>query len=47
MFPKQFEALQVMSHAVVGFPNLDENEKDSDAQERQAPISQDHDLHDE
>ncbi|MCZ6488605.1 MAG: tryptophan synthase subunit alpha [Gammaproteobacteria bacterium] len=27
MFPKQYEALQVMSHAVVGFPNLDENEK--------------------
>lgn len=27
MLPKQYEDLQVMSHAVVGFPNLDENEK--------------------
>ena len=27
MFPKQHDAIQVMSHAVVGFPNLDENEK--------------------
>ncbi|WP_196161178.1 tryptophan synthase subunit alpha [Reinekea sp. G2M2-21] len=27
MFPKQNDKLQVMSHAVVGFPNLDENEK--------------------
>jgi tryptophan synthase alpha chain len=27
MFPKQYDALQVMSHAVVGFPDLDENEK--------------------
>ncbi|MEJ2042690.1 MAG: tryptophan synthase subunit alpha [Reinekea sp.] len=26
MFPKQNAKLQVMSHAVVGFPNLDENE---------------------
>ncbi len=27
MFPKQHEALQIMSHAVVGFPSLAENEK--------------------
>lgn len=27
MLPKQYQDLQVMSHAVVGFPNLDENEK--------------------
>jgi len=27
MFPKQHAKLQVMSHAVVGFPTLDENEK--------------------
>ena len=27
MFPEQYDDLQVMSHAVVGFPNLDENEK--------------------
>ncbi|EXJ12833.1 tryptophan synthase subunit alpha [Nitrincola nitratireducens] len=27
MFPKQNDRLQVMSHAVVGFPTLDENEK--------------------
>jgi tryptophan synthase alpha chain len=27
MFPKQNDALQVMSHAVIGFPNLTENEK--------------------
>jgi tryptophan synthase alpha chain len=27
MFPKQYDALQVMSHAVVGFPDLDENER--------------------
>ena len=27
MFPKQHDKLQVMSHAVVGFPNLEENEK--------------------
>jgi len=27
MFPQQFEDLQVMSHAVVGYPNLAENEK--------------------
>ncbi len=27
MFPKQNDKLQVMSHAVVGFPNLAENEK--------------------
>lgn len=27
MFPKQNDRLQVMSHAVVGFPNLDENER--------------------
>lgn len=27
MFPKQYDDLQVMSHAVVGFPSLDENEK--------------------
>ena len=27
MFPKQNDALQVMSHAVIGFPNLAENEK--------------------
>ncbi|MCH8530969.1 MAG: tryptophan synthase subunit alpha [Saccharospirillum sp.] len=27
MFPKQNDKLQVMSHAVVGFPTLDENEK--------------------
>lgn len=26
MFPKQHDSLQVMSHAVVGFPSLDENE---------------------
>ncbi len=27
MFPQQFEDLQVMSHAVVGYPDLAENEK--------------------
>jgi tryptophan synthase alpha chain len=27
MFPKQNDKLQVMSHAVVGFPTLDENER--------------------
>ena len=27
MFPEQYDDLQVMSHAVVGFPGLDENEK--------------------
>ena len=27
MFPTQYEDLQIMSHAVVGFPNLEENEK--------------------
>jgi tryptophan synthase alpha chain len=27
MFPKQHDPIQVMSHAVIGFPNLDENEK--------------------
>ena len=27
MFPKQHDPIQVMSHAVVGFPDLDENEK--------------------
>jgi tryptophan synthase alpha chain len=27
MFPSQNEDLQIMSHAVVGFPNLEENEK--------------------
>ena len=27
MFPKQYDAFQVMSHAVVGFPDLDENER--------------------
>jgi tryptophan synthase alpha chain len=27
MFPKKNDALQVMSHAVIGFPNLAENEK--------------------
>ncbi len=27
MFPAQYEALQIMSHAVVGFPSLEENEK--------------------
>ena len=27
MFPKKNDALQVMSHAVIGFPNLSENEK--------------------
>ncbi|WP_417580158.1 tryptophan synthase subunit alpha [Nitrincola sp.] len=27
MFPKQHDPLQVMSHAVVGFPNLTENEQ--------------------
>ncbi len=27
MFPSQYDDLQIMSHAVVGFPNLDENEK--------------------
>jgi tryptophan synthase alpha chain len=27
MFPKQNDALQVMSHAVVGFPSLEENER--------------------
>jgi len=27
MFPKQNDPIQVMSHAVIGFPNLDENEK--------------------
>lgn len=27
MFPKQNDTLQVMSHAVVGFPNLPENER--------------------
>ena len=29
MFPKQNDALQVMSHAVVGFPSLEENERRS------------------
>ncbi len=27
MFPQQHDSLQIMSHAVVGFPSLDENEK--------------------
>jgi len=27
MFPRQHEDLQIMSHAVVGFPSLEENEK--------------------
>ena len=27
MFPAQYESLQIMSHAVVGFPSLEENEK--------------------
>lgn len=27
MFPAQYEDLQIMSHAVVGFPSLEENEK--------------------
>jgi tryptophan synthase alpha chain len=27
MFPQQFDSIQVMSHAVIGFPNLDENEQ--------------------
>ena len=27
MFPNQYDSIQVMSHAVVGFPNLEENEK--------------------
>jgi len=27
MFPKQHDPIQVMSHAVIGFPDLDENEK--------------------
>ncbi len=27
MFPAQYDDLQIMSHAVVGFPSLDENEK--------------------
>jgi tryptophan synthase alpha chain len=27
MFPEQYEHLQIMSHAVIGFPNLEENEK--------------------
>jgi tryptophan synthase alpha chain len=27
MFPKQHDPIQVMSHAVIGFPNLEENEK--------------------
>lgn len=27
MFPAQYENLQIMSHAVIGFPNLEENEK--------------------
>ena len=27
MFPKQYENLQIMSHAVIGFPSLEENEK--------------------
>lgn len=27
MFPEQYDALQVMSHAVVGYPDLDENER--------------------
>jgi tryptophan synthase alpha chain len=27
MFPAQYENLQIMSHAVVGFPSLEENEK--------------------
>jgi len=27
MFPKQHENLQIMSHAVIGFPNLEENER--------------------
>lgn len=27
MFPSQYEHLQIMSHAVVGFPSLEENEK--------------------
>lgn len=31
MFPKQHDRLQVMSHAVVGFPTLDENERAIDS----------------
>ncbi|MEM7562891.1 MAG: tryptophan synthase subunit alpha [Pseudomonadota bacterium] len=27
MFPNQFDDLQIMSHAVIGFPSLEENEK--------------------
>jgi len=27
MFPAQYENLQIMSHAVIGFPSLEENEK--------------------
>ena len=27
MFPAQFEDLQIMSHAVIGYPSLEENEK--------------------
>ena len=27
MFPTQYDDLQIMSHAVVGFPSLKENEK--------------------
>jgi len=27
MFPAQYEDLQIMSHAVIGFPSLEENEK--------------------
>jgi tryptophan synthase alpha chain len=27
MFPTQYENLQIMSHAVIGFPSLEENEK--------------------
>ena len=27
MFPKQFDSIQVMSHAVIGYPNLAENEQ--------------------
>ncbi len=26
MFPAQYDELQIMSHAVVGFPSLEENE---------------------
>jgi len=27
MFPAQYEALQIMSHAVIGFPDLEENDR--------------------